>query len=64
MTFSSDASGPSRRDLMKGLAGGAAAASLTSALAAPAAAKAPFAAKQAPGFYRRKVGDKIGRAHV
>ena len=48
---------PSRRDLFKGLALGAAAAGLTGTIAAPALAKAPPAAKQAPGYYRRKIGD-------
>ena len=48
---------PSRRDLFKGLALGAAAAGLAGVATAPAHAKAPPAAKQAPGYYRRKIGD-------
>lgn len=57
MTIPSGKYDPSRRDLFKGLAGGIAAAGLTGSLASPATAKAALAGKQAPGFYRRKVGD-------
>jgi glyoxylase-like metal-dependent hydrolase (beta-lactamase superfamily II) len=52
----SQATTPTRRDLFKAAAAGAAAVTLQAGLPAPAAAKAPLATAQAPGYYRRKVG--------
>ncbi len=48
---------PSRRALLKVAAGGAAAIGIGGWAAGSAFGKVPLAAQQAPGFYRRKVGD-------
>jgi glyoxylase-like metal-dependent hydrolase (beta-lactamase superfamily II) len=50
-------SAPTRRAVFRATALGVAATALPFGWGGPASAKAPLAAKQAPGFYRRKVGD-------
>lgn len=48
---------PSRRDLFRGLAAGAATAGLLGSVTLPASAKARLSAGPQPAFYRRKIGD-------